>query len=131
MGERSDCRMPSREAIAECRTSLATLAGVLNKLRGKSIRKTFSDPTLGSCGQIDSGRNMTFEKKYLKSGPDQISLQVLRSTFGIPRFFKMEGGELQNQRFEIPSAPMVVNFAIAWTGTLFLEIIQPLTPDAI
>ncbi len=83
---------------------------------------------------------MTFEKKYLKSGPNQISyvtndldraIDISRTTFGIPRFFTMERMELQNQQFQTQSAPMVINVAIAWTGTLFLEIIQPLTADAI
>ncbi len=84
--------------------------------------------------------NMTFEKKYLKAGPDQISyvtnnldqaIGVFRAAFGIPRFFRMERVELQKQQFQRKSAPMVINVAIAWTGTLFLEIIQPLTADAI
>ena len=83
---------------------------------------------------------MTFEKKYLKSGPNQISfvtndldraLDIFRTTFGIPRFFTMKRMELKNQQFQTQSAPMVINVAIVWTGTLFLQIIQPLTADAI
>lgn len=83
---------------------------------------------------------MTFEKKCLKDGPNQISyvtndldraMNMFRSTFGIPRFFTRERVELQNQQFQTQSAPMVINVAIGWTGTLFLEIIQPLTADAI
>ncbi len=69
---------------------------------------------------------MTFEKKYLKAGPSQIAYvtndldrakDIFGTTFGIPRFFTMERVELQNQQCQMQSVPMVINVAIAWTGT--------------
>ncbi len=83
---------------------------------------------------------MTPKNRYLASGPDQISyvtsdlsraMETFREMLGVFRFFQMKNFELSNQRFQVESEPMLIDFAIAWTGTIFLEIIQPLKSDLV
>ena len=59
----------------------------------------------------------------------QEALSTLHKTIPSSSFFQMHELELTNQTYSgIPSA-VRMHSAVAWTGSIFLEIIQPLTSE--
>jgi Glyoxalase/Bleomycin resistance protein/Dioxygenase superfamily len=82
---------------------------------------------------------MSVIEKYLKSGPSHLAYvtndltqakNILQQLFGISHFVKAGGVETSHQQYRGKPAVVKMDVAIAWTGTIFIEIIQPLTPDS-
>jgi hypothetical protein len=91
------------------------------------------------ASSIQKENGMGFIEKYLKAAPSQLAYvtsdltqaeTVLRDRFGVSHFFEARGIEAAHQQHRGKPSAVKANFALAWTGSFFLEIIQPLTQDS-
>ena len=78
-------------------------------------------------------------KLFTSSGPTQIAyvtndlaraMDTLTSLYGLSHFFKKMDFEPENQVYRGTPVSVRSHTALAWASNLFIEIIQPLTPDS-